>query len=112
MPHFVDHRHDPLPHLMPDNISRYPKRLRWTTTPPGARAACRAWFRLIKKIYEVDPLICPVCSGPMRIVAFIEKEGVVRKILEHLKLWEDQEPRSPPTVPEQVDVQYVPFFDS
>jgi hypothetical protein len=41
---------------------------------------------LIKKIYEVDPLICPECSGPMRIIAFIEEEEVIRKILERLKL--------------------------
>ena len=77
-----------------------------------ARPARRAWARLIKKIYEVDPLICPECSSPMRIIAFIEEEEVIRKILEHLKLWEEPEPRSPPAVPEQVDIQYVPFFDS
>ena len=77
-----------------------------------ARAARRAWARLIKKIYEVDPLICPECSGPMRVVSFIEEEAVIRKILEHLKLWEEPEPRPPPAVPEQVDIQYVPFFDS
>jgi len=58
-----------------------------------ARAARRAWARLIKKIYEVDPLICPECSGPMRIIAFIEEQEVIRKILEHLKLWEEPEPR-------------------
>jgi hypothetical protein len=63
-----------------------------------ARAARRAWARLIKKIYEVDPLLCPECSGPMRIIAFIEEEQIIRKILEHLKLWEDQQPRPPPAV--------------
>jgi hypothetical protein len=77
-----------------------------------ARAARRAWARLIKKIYEVDPLLCPECSGPMRIIAFIEEEQIIRKILEHLRLWEEPEPRSPPAVPEQVDIHYVPFFDS
>jgi hypothetical protein len=29
------------------------------------------WARLIQKIYEVDPLICPKCQGEMRIIAFI-----------------------------------------
>ena len=34
------------------------------------RKKCRAnWARLIKKIYEVDPLICPKCAGEMRVVA-------------------------------------------
>ena len=53
------------------------------------------WARLIKKIYEVDPLIFPKCSGEMRIVAFIEDAPVIRRILEHLRLW-DIPPRSPP----------------
>ena len=39
---------------------------------------------------------------------FIEEEDVIRKILEHLKLWKESEPRPPPAVPEQVDLQYVP----
>ena len=55
---------------------------------PEARAARRAWARLIKKIYEVDPLICPECSSPMRVISIIEEQEVIRKILEHLKLWE------------------------
>ena len=33
-------------------------------------AACRkSWARLIQKIYEVDPLICPKCRGNMRIIS-------------------------------------------
>ncbi len=47
----------------------------------------RNWARLIQKIYEVDPLVCPRCAGPMRVIAFIEQANVIRKILEHLGLW-------------------------
>ena len=36
------------------------------------------WARLIQKIYEVDPLICPKCRGPMKIIAFIEDEEITR----------------------------------
>ncbi len=28
-----------------------------------------SWARLIHKVYEVDPLICPVCKGPMHVIA-------------------------------------------
>ena len=45
------------------------------------------WARLIQKIYEVDPLICPKCRGTMRIIGFIEDPSVIRAILEHLGLW-------------------------
>jgi hypothetical protein len=46
------------------------------------------WARLIQKIYEVDPLICPKCQGGMRIIAFIEDDQAIKKILKHLGLWE------------------------
>jgi len=53
------------------------------------RKQCRRnWARLIKKICEVDPLICPRCQGLMRIISFIEDPPVIKKILLHLHLWE------------------------
>ena len=52
-------------------------------------AVCRkSRARLIKKIYEVDPLLCPKCKGPMRIISFIEDQEVIRTILQHLGLWD------------------------
>ena len=45
------------------------------------------WARLVQKIYEVDPLTCPKCQGRMRILAFIEDEDVIKKILKHLGMW-------------------------
>jgi len=46
------------------------------------------WARLIQKIYEVDPLICPECQGQMRIISFIEELDIIEKILRHLGLWD------------------------
>ena len=42
------------------------------------------WARLIAQVYEVDPLVCPRCSAPMRILAVITEPDEVRKILRHL----------------------------
>ena len=53
------------------------------------------WARLIQKIYEVDPLTCPKCSGKMKVISMIEDENVIKKILKHLGLW-DQKARPPP----------------
>ena len=52
------------------------------------------WARLIQKIYKVNPLLCPKCSGSMRIIAFIEDEQLVKRILKHLGLWDVK--RKPP----------------
>jgi hypothetical protein len=40
-----------------------------------------AWARLIRKVYEADPLKCPKCKGPMRVIALIDDPHVVRRIL-------------------------------
>jgi len=55
----------------------------------------RSWARLLKKIYEVDSLRCPHCGSEMHIIAWIEQPEVIRKILQHLSLWERPQ-RSPP----------------
>ncbi len=46
------------------------------------------WARLIQKIYEVDPLVCPKCQGSMKIISFIDELDVIEKILRHLDLWD------------------------
>ena len=60
-----------------------------------SRERRRSWARLLKKIYEIDPLRCPQCGHAMQIIAFIEQPAVIRKILRHLQLWQ-RPPRSPP----------------
>jgi hypothetical protein len=56
--------------------------------PAGkVKAFRKSWARLIQKIYEVDPLVCPHCKGTMRIISFIEDAQVIRDILTHLGLW-------------------------
>ena len=56
----------------------------------------KSWSRLIKKIYEVDPLICPKCKGQMKIIDFIDDYKVVRKILDYLSIYEFKRDRPPP----------------
>ena len=51
----------------------------------------KSWARLIAKVYLTDPLQCPKCSGKMRIISFIEEEAVIKKILVHLDLWENED---------------------
>jgi hypothetical protein len=46
----------------------------------------RGWAEMIRKVYEVDPLICPQCGGTMKVIAFLTDYTVVDKIINHLKL--------------------------
>ena len=53
-------------------------------TDADARALRRRWAHLIRRIYEVDPLVCPRCGEAMRIIAFITEPKVIAKILRHI----------------------------
>jgi len=77
-----------------------------------AKTARGNWARFIKKVLEVDPLLCPDCGGVMRIIAFIEDQRVIRAILIHLALWDAARPRPPPvTTGGPADFEYVPCED-
>lgn len=57
------------------------------TEPEVADRAKAAWARLIQKVYEVDPLECPKCGGPMRVIAVNDDASVIERILKHLNCW-------------------------
>ena len=40
---------------------------------------------LLQQIFEVDPLACPTCRGPMRIIACITQASVIDQILAPLR---------------------------
>jgi hypothetical protein len=53
---------------------------------------------MIRKAYEVDPLLCPSCGGKMPIISSIEDHKVIDKIIDHLKLSFIAERPPPPQV--------------
>jgi hypothetical protein len=66
----------------------------------------RNWARLIQKIYEVDPLVCPKCLGTMRVVSSIEDPSVIRAILDHLGIWLVRS-RPPPNIHDPPNIEYA-----
>jgi hypothetical protein len=65
---------------------------------PEQASRRRNWAELIRRVYEVDPLICAKCGGEMRVVAFITEPPVIKKILDHIKE-RDRSGRAPPSLP-------------
>jgi hypothetical protein len=55
---------------------------------PVSKDLKKPWSYLIRKVYETNPLTCPKCQGEMRIISFINQPEVIKKILQHLGLWE------------------------
>jgi hypothetical protein len=50
---------------------------------PWLAARRKSWARLIRRVYEVDPLLCR-CGKRMRVVGFITQPPVILKILHHI----------------------------
>jgi hypothetical protein len=80
-----------------------PDRTEAEPSVPHTRKA--SWARLLRRVLEVDPLLCP-CGGQLRVVSFITRPDVVDQILRHLNSerstafdpFECQQARSPPSV--------------
>ncbi|SLM17439.1 transposase [uncultured spirochete] len=51
----------------------------------------KSWARLLRKVYELNPFVCPKCQGPMSVVAIIEDPKELGKIIE----WAQQQAREP-----------------
>jgi hypothetical protein len=77
--------------------------------PPKRSPAHYLWAVLIARIYEVFPLLCPLCGGQMRLIAFITEGTQIRRILDHIGV--DSEPphispaRGPPLWDDCSDAQ-------
>ena len=94
---------EPLPEVPADvdiiDVSEY--------NPPHVPS--KTWRECIKKIWEVDVLLCPRCNGSMKIISFITEDFVIKQILKHLGLWRQKPSRSPP--PKTVELIYEPIYD-
>ena len=53
---------------------------------------------------EVDPLQCRKCGGPLKIVAYINDQISIKRILDHLGLSPPEQEKPPPAVHEVVRV--------
>ena len=69
---------------------------------PQKRRCSPSWARLISKVYHVDPLTCRGCGGRLQIVAYINDQFAIKKILDHLDPSPPEVKRPPP------DLRYTP----
>ncbi len=51
-------------------------------SPPHKGRA--SWARLLRRIYEADPLLCPRCRGLLEVISVLTDATVVDAILRHL----------------------------
>jgi hypothetical protein len=56
----------------------------------------KSWAAMIRKVYEIDPLLCPSCGGKMSTISFIEEPNTIDRIIRHLELTFEAERPPPP----------------
>ena len=84
---------------LPGSLSPTPTAPQPQEPPPsGARIP---WARLLARIHELLPLVCPACGGEMRILAFLTDPPTVQAILLHLDLPHQLPPIAPARGPPQ-----------
>jgi ribosomal protein S27E len=65
------------------SLAAFPLRIVETKLRP---IPAKGWAEMIRKVYEVDPMVCPQCGGAMKVIAFLTDYPVVDRIINHLKL--------------------------
>ena len=72
------------------------------TACPPAPSRKASWARMLRRVFEIDPLLCPRCGSPMKILAVLTDPDVVFKIIRHLERGggdDPFDPRAPPPDP-------------
>ena len=77
--------------LPPDLVPRRPG----VSPPPPVKLPSKRWRDLILRVWHVDPLRCPICQSPMRVIAVIDDPRVTERILRHLGAWHNPPARLP-----------------
>ena len=82
-----------------------------TSTAEPTPKASRSWAAMIKRIYEIDPLVCEKCGGQMKIIAFMQQQREIEKICDNLGYPRYRAPPPLGNVSPSSEFKLVPLFD-
>ncbi|WP_415357675.1 hypothetical protein [Halioglobus sp. Uisw_031] len=63
------------------------------------RHAAMTWVQRLKRVFNIDIEVCSRCGGSVRVIACIEDQDVIDRILAHLRETEKEAPARPLLVP-------------
>ena len=43
------------------------------------------WAQRLKRVFNIDITLCPLCGGAMRVIADITDPDIIQKILDHIE---------------------------
>jgi len=71
-------------------------------TEPRTPAECHAvmtWAQRLKRVFNIDIEVCDRCGGAVKVIACIEDQETIDRILDHLRRKEHDTPVRPPLAP-------------
>ena len=57
------------------------------------------WAQRLKRVFSVDIEVCGRCGGSLKVIACIEDQDIIDRILAHLREKEQEAPARPLLVP-------------
>jgi hypothetical protein len=78
---------------------------------PAERHAAMTWAQRLKRVFSVDIEVCGRCGGSVRVIACIEDQEIIDRILAHLRDREQDIPTLPLlTPPTRAPPETLPLF--
>ena len=66
---------------------------------PAERHVAMSWAQRLKRVFNIDIEVCGRCGGSVKVIACIEDQDVIDRILAHLREKEQEAPARPLLVP-------------
>ena len=66
---------------------------------PAGRHAAMTWAQRLKRVFNIDIETCNRCGGAVRVIACIEEQDIIDRILAHLRRKEQDSPARPLLLP-------------
>jgi hypothetical protein len=66
---------------------------------PAERHAAMTWAQRLKRVFNIDIEVCGRCGGSVRVIACIEDQDIIDRILTHLRQTAQETPTRPLLVP-------------
>jgi len=90
------------------------ERKKATNTEPRTPAECHAamtWAQRLKRVFNIDIAVCGRCGGAVKVIACIEDQDVIDRILAHLRKKEQDISALPLLAPpSRVPPENLPLF--
>ena len=72
--------------ITPAKRGKGPKRMANTDVrSPAERHVAMSWAQRLKRVFNIDVEVCGHCGGSVKVIACIEDQDVIDRILAHLR---------------------------